>query len=106
MCLVIHIEEIMSLNLAEVKKVARLARLKLEEGEEKKLLEELNKIFAWIDELQELDTGGVEPLYNVHDASCPVFEDEPVKENTVEDVLANSPVKPIQNFFRVPKVIE
>lgn len=96
----------MSLSLDKVRKVARLARLKLDEGQEKRFLQDLSKTFAWIDELQELDTGGVEPMYNVHDASCPVFEDDISEGNNVDKVLANSPVKPIQNFYRVPKVIE
>lgn len=96
----------MSLSLEEVRKVARLARLKLDEEQEKKFLQDLNKTFAWIDELQEIDTGGVEPMYNVHDAICPVFEDDINEGNSVDSVLANSPTKPIQNFYRVPKVIE
>lgn len=96
----------MTLSLDEVRKVAKLARLRLQKDQEEKILDDLNRILSWIDELQQLDTGGVKPLYNAHDATCPLFEDEKSEEESIEKVLSNSPVEPIQNFYRVPKVIE
>ena len=96
----------MSLSLNEVQKVAKLARIRLSESEVAKYQQNLNRIFDWIDELSELKTDGVEPLYNVHDGICPLFDDVVSQQNKAEDVLANSPVEPIQNFYRVPKVVE
>lgn len=96
----------MSLSLKEVQKVAKLARIRLADGQAEKYQQDLNRIFEWIDELQEVKTQGVEPLYNVHDGMCPLFDDVVTESNKVDKVLANSPIKPIQNFYRVPKVLE
>lgn len=96
----------MSLSLKEVQKVAKLSRIRFSDEEAAKYQKSLNRIFGWIDELQEVDTKGVEPLYNVHDAHCSLFEDVVAESDQSKEVLANSPVEPVQNFYRVPKVVE
>lgn len=94
----------MSVDKDTVKKIARLARLDLEERQEQ-IAGELNAILSWIEELGEVDTSAVEPLASVTGHSLPLRADKVTDGNKVDDILANAPEQ-ASGFFVVPKVVE
>ena len=93
----------MSLSADEVRKVADLARLELADAELEPMARQLSAIIDYIDQLQQVNTDGVEPLahaLDVHD----VFRDDVPAPSLSEDVaLANAPARK-DNFYRVPPV--
>lgn len=105
----------MSLDKDTVARVARLARLKVPEEELVPLAAELSGIFAWIEQLNEVDTANVEPLASVSDVTLPMRDDKVTDGGIAEKVLANAPggavyIDPTDRnsggFFTVPKVVE
>lgn len=95
----------MSMNKDTVKKVARLARIKMEDEELERMGHQLNGILSWIEQLQEVDTENVAPLRSVVDTSLKLREDVVNDGGIPEDVLKNAPEE-TQGFFVVPKVVE
>ncbi|MCK5175735.1 MAG: Asp-tRNA(Asn)/Glu-tRNA(Gln) amidotransferase subunit GatC [Planctomycetes bacterium] len=89
----------------QVRKVAKLARLQLDDAEVAQFSTDLSSIVEYIEKLNELDTDSVEPLAHclpVHN----VFRDDVVKPSlTVEQVLANAPQR-ADDFFKVPKILD
>jgi aspartyl-tRNA(Asn)/glutamyl-tRNA(Gln) amidotransferase subunit C len=105
----------MSLDKDMVARIARLARLKVPEEELSTLAGELSRILAWIEQLNEVDTGNVEPLSSVSDVTLPMRADEVTDGGIAAKVLANAPggavyIEPDDKnaggFFIVPKVVE
>ena len=88
-----------------VLRVAGLARLKLAPEEVPHLTGELNSILGWIDQLQAVDTGDVEPMNAVIPITREWRVDVIADGNIQEDVLATAP-QAAHGFFAVPKVIE
>ena len=66
----------MSIDNSIVRKVGKLAKIKIKESEENKLLGELNNILGWVDELKKVDTEGVEPMLSVFNESMNMREDK------------------------------
>ena len=66
----------MAIDNETVKKIAFLARLKVEDDKVEATKEEFNKILAWIEELNEINTDNVEPLISVNDIALRLREDE------------------------------
>ena len=95
----------MSIDAATVRKVARLARIRVEEERLEGLAAELNGIMAWIDQLNEVDTEGVAPMASTEAVTLPMREDVVTDGGDPAVVLANAP-KSDRNFFVVPKVVE
>ena len=95
----------MSVDKATVARIARLARINVPEDRQEQLVGELNGILDWIAELDEVDTGAVEPLASVTGHGLPRRSDEVTDGNTVDEVLANVP-ETAGGFFVVPKVVE
>lgn len=95
----------MSLSLDEVKKIARLARIAITEDEVVKYQGELNRIFTWIEQLQEVNTENVEPMYSTVDHDLPQREDVVNDGNIKEDVLCNAPISKF-GYYVVTKVVE
>lgn len=95
----------MSLTNAQVKHIAKLARIRLSEAELPHYAGEINSILAWIAQLQEVNTDGVEALASVSQAKLPWREDKVTDGNIQEDVLANA-TDAQYGCFAVPKVIE
>ncbi|MEO1100286.1 MAG: Asp-tRNA(Asn)/Glu-tRNA(Gln) amidotransferase subunit GatC [Pseudomonadota bacterium] len=95
----------MSVTKDEVKKVARLARIAVPEEHLEELAGELNGILGWIDQLNEVDVEGVEPMTSVVAAKLPMREDAVTDGNIQDQVLANAP-KTEDGFFVVPKAVE
>ena len=95
----------MSLELAEVRKVARLARLELTDAELADAAEQLNRILAYVDALREVNTDGVEPLAHPLPLANVFRADEPVPSLSVSDALANAPGRS-GDYFAVPAVFD
>ena len=95
----------MAIDAATVRKVAKLARISEAEERLEPLAAELNGIMAWIEQLGEVDTDGVEPMASSVDLKLPMREDVVTEGGDPERVLANAP-KRAGHFFVVPKVVE
>lgn len=80
----------MKLTPEQVKKVAKLANLPLTEEEEEKYSEQLSKILDYVEQLNSVDTSGVEPTFNVTGNNNILAEDEPRVSFPQEDVLSNA----------------
>ena len=95
----------MSVDTATVRHIARLARLAVSDEEVEALVPELNNILGWVEQLQEVDVGGVEPMTAVIPNTLRMRQDIVTDGGKQDDVLANAPVAE-HGFFAVPKVIE
>lgn len=95
----------MAIDVATVRKVARLARIAEPEARLAALAQELNGIIAWIEQLNEVDVEGVEPMTSVAGVSLPLREDLVTEGGDPERVLSNAPRR-AGGFFVVPKVVE
>ena len=95
----------MPIDLKTLKHISKLSRISLDEEKAKKLETDLNSIFKWIEQLNELNTDNVEPLNSVAETKLRLRKDE-IKSNDIRDeILKNSPEKN-KDFFVVPKVVE
>jgi len=94
-----------SVDKDTVRKVARLARIAIPEHRLETLAVELNGILAWIEQLNEVDVDGVEPMTTPVAMTLPMREDLVSDGNIRDKVLANAP-KTDDGFFVVPKVVE
>ncbi|MFB4168579.1 MULTISPECIES: Asp-tRNA(Asn)/Glu-tRNA(Gln) amidotransferase subunit GatC [unclassified Virgibacillus] len=89
----------------QVKHVAHLARLAVTEDEADLFTDQLSSIIDYAEQLNELDTEGVEPTTHVMDLKNVLRKDEPKEWISKEDALKNAPDK--QNgYFRVPSILE
>lgn len=95
----------MSVDLATVKRVARLARIAVNEDDANRMTGELNAILGFVQQLDEVDISGVEPLTSVIPMALRRREDAITDGDKAEDIVANAPGSE-ENFFVVPKVIE
>lgn len=95
----------MSVDAATVRRVAKLARIRVAEDRLEPLAGELNGILAWIEQLNEVDVDGVEPLTSVVEATLTLRDDMVTDGGNVASVLANAP-RSADGFFIVPKVVE
>lgn len=86
-------------------KIAHLARLEVKPEEEAELLNSLNSVLTWMEQLNEVDTTGVEPLTHMS-TEVNVLRDDTIGNHlSREQALANAP-KHDGQFFQVPKVLE
>jgi aspartyl-tRNA(Asn)/glutamyl-tRNA(Gln) amidotransferase subunit C len=97
--------DIMALDKATVARIASLARIKVTEDEQARLAGELSHILNWIEQLNEVDTAGVEPMTSVKHMKMPMREDVVNDGNIRDKLLANAPQQ-ARGFFAVPKVVE
>ena len=95
----------MSIDLKTVKHISKLSRISIDDKKAKKLEKDLNAIFKWIEQLNELNTEKVEPLTSIAETSLRFRKDQIETKNIREDVLKNSP-KENKDYFVVPKVVE
>ena len=95
----------MTIDLKTVKHISKLSRISIDDNEAKKLGNDLNLIFSFIEKLNELDTRNTDPLTSIAETTLKLRKDEIKSENIREDILKNSPDKN-QDFFVVPKVVE
>jgi aspartyl-tRNA(Asn)/glutamyl-tRNA(Gln) amidotransferase subunit C len=95
----------MSVDAAIVRHIARLARIAVSEAEVEALAPELNNILGWVEQLQEVDVDGIEPMTAVIPNRLRLRDDVVTDGGIRDKVLANAPAAE-QGFFAVPKVIE
>lgn len=95
----------MSVDLATVKRVARLARIAVSEDEAERMVGELNGILGFVEQLSEVDVNGVEPMTSVTPMVMRKRDDRVTDGGKADDVIANAP-ETDRNFFLVPKVVE
>ena len=95
----------MGMDLKTVKHISKLSRISIDDQKAKKLEKDLNSIFKWIEQLNELNTDKVEPLSSIAETTLRFRKDQIVSKNIREDILKNSP-KDNKDYFVVPKVVE
>ena len=95
----------MSLDPATVRRIAKLARIRVEEGDVGRLQGELNNILGWIETLSEVDVEGVAPLTGGAQIVLRLRADAVTDGRIPEQILANAPER-VGAFFTVPKVVE
>ena len=95
----------MTIDLKTVKHISKLSRISIEDEKAKKLEKDLNSIFKWIEQLNELNTDKVEPLTSIAETTLRLREDKILSENIRDEILNNSP-KDNKDYFVVPKVVE
>jgi len=95
----------MSVNTATVKRVARLARIAVTGDEAAHLEGELNAILGFVEQLNEVDIDGVEPMTSVTEMTMKTRDDVVTDGDRADDIVANAPASQ-DGFFLVPKVVE
>lgn len=95
----------MQVDEATVRRIARLARIKITDGEAQSLQKELSGILDWVKQLDEVDTASVEPMTRVVAQALHQRTDEVTDGEIADVVVANAPVSE-DNFYVVPKVVE
>jgi aspartyl-tRNA(Asn)/glutamyl-tRNA(Gln) amidotransferase subunit C len=95
----------MQVDEATVRRIARLARIRIGDDEAKGLEKELSGILDWVKQLDEVDTSGVEPMTRVVAHSLKMRDDVVTDGDIADQVTANAPLVE-DNYFVVPKVVE
>lgn len=95
----------MSIDKETVGKIARLARIRVTEEEKATLSGELSNIMKMIEELNAVNTDGIEPMTSVVQMLLPLREDEVTDGGIPGKILANAPEE-TAGFFVVPKIVE
>lgn len=99
------IEQIMAVTLTDINKIAHLARLGLSDEEKSRYTDSLNNILGLIDELQAVNTQGIEPLAHAVDVIQPLRPDV-VTETNQRDMYQRIAPAVQEGLYLVPKVIE
>ena len=94
----------MPISSEDAAKVAKLARLRLDDDKLERFAGQMDGILAYMDTLAECDTSGVEPLYSPVEHDAPLREDVAVKRFARADILAQAPESD-GSFFVVPKIV-
>ena len=95
----------MQVDAAAVRRIARLARIKVTDEEAKALEKELSGILDWVKLLDEVDTSQVEPMTRVMPMILKQRPDVVTDGGIADDIVANAPARE-DHFFVVPKVVE
>ena len=95
----------MSVDPATVRRIAHLARIAVKDDEVEHLKDELNGILSFVEQLQEVNVEGVEPMTSVTPMAVKKRDDAVTDGGIADDVLKNAPAAE-DHFFLVPKVVE
>lgn len=95
----------MQVDEALVRRIARLARIKVTDEEATSLRKELSGILTWVEQLSEVDTSSVEPMTRVVAQEMKKRTDTVTDGEIADDIVRNAPMSE-DNFFVVPKVVE
>jgi len=93
------------MDIDEVRKVARLARLDLSDADLGVMAKQLSAILQYVDQLKELNTDGVEPMAHPLPVQNVFRADEPAESLPVAEALRNAPIRH-GDFFGVPAVLD
>ena len=95
----------MKIDQESLKKIAHLARLEIKPEEENAILSSMDSVLTWMDQLNEVNTEGIEPLTHIMDEVNNWREDVGINSLSREEALSNAPLKN-STYIMVPKVIE
>jgi aspartyl-tRNA(Asn)/glutamyl-tRNA(Gln) amidotransferase subunit C len=95
----------MSVDKDTVRRIAKLARIALDEGRVEPMAKELNGIMDWVAQLNEVDVAGVAPMTSVVEQTLKMRDDVLTEGGAAEALMANAPGGE-DHFFVVPKVVE
>ena len=95
----------MSVDITTVKRVARLARIAVSDEDAERMTGELNTILGFVEQLNEVDVTGIEPMTSVTPMAMKERQDAVTDGGKASDIVANAP-ESTENFFLVPKVVE
>jgi aspartyl-tRNA(Asn)/glutamyl-tRNA(Gln) amidotransferase subunit C len=95
----------MQVDEATVKRIARLARIRISDAEAEGLKKELSGILNWVEQLNEVDVEGVEPMTRVVPIKLKMRDDVVTDGEIADDVTQNAPMTD-DHFYVVPKVVE
>jgi aspartyl-tRNA(Asn)/glutamyl-tRNA(Gln) amidotransferase subunit C len=95
----------MQVDEATVRRIARLARIKITDAEAKGLVAELSGILNWVEQLDEVDTSSVEPMTRVVPIELKKRADVVTDGDIADDIVKNAPMVE-DHYFVVPKVVE
>jgi len=95
----------MSVDKDTVQRIAKLARIALDETQAAAMEQELNALLAWVEQLQEVDVSGVAPMASVVNQRLPMRNDVVTDGGYADNLLKNAP-QCEGHFFVVPKVVE
>jgi aspartyl-tRNA(Asn)/glutamyl-tRNA(Gln) amidotransferase subunit C len=92
------------INSQEVREIAALARLRLDEAEIARLTHEIDGILGYIETVKGVDTTSVLPMTHAVPFDCPMRPDEPGQSLTMDEALQNAPRRR-ENMFEVPRIV-
>jgi aspartyl-tRNA(Asn)/glutamyl-tRNA(Gln) amidotransferase subunit C len=95
----------MSVDSKTVRRIARLARIALDDSEAAAMETELNALLSWVEQLSEVNVDGVPPMTSVVAQKLKMRADVVADGGRAADVLRNAPLSE-EGFFVVPKVVE
>lgn len=95
----------MSIDIDTARRIAHLSRIAVPEADLPPLAQDLNAILTWVEQLNELDVSGVEPMTGASDMSLKMRPDLVTDGDCQTAILANAP-QAQAGFFAVPKVVE
>ncbi len=95
----------MKIDIKTVDEVAHLARLEFDASAKAEIVTDMNRMLAFVEKLNELDTKGIEPLIYMTDENTVLREDEVKETITQKEALLNAPKKD-SDYFKVAKVID
>lgn len=95
----------MQVDEKTVRRIARLARIKITDEEARSLESELSQILNWVEQLDEVDTANVEPMTRVVAQKLKKREDKVTDGEIADDIVKNAPMVD-DHYFVVPKVVE
>ncbi|MGB1360746.1 MAG: Asp-tRNA(Asn)/Glu-tRNA(Gln) amidotransferase subunit GatC [Alphaproteobacteria bacterium] len=95
----------MSFSTDDVKKVARLSRIRVADEQIGEYTNDIQKILGFMEQLNELNTDNVEPMANPFDGEIELREDV-AKDGGYPETIVNNATDDTMNFFTVPKVVE
>ena len=95
----------MSVDAQTVRRIAHLARIAVADDEVEHLAGEINAVLAFVEQLQEVNVDGVEPMTSVTPMKLKQREDVVTDGGIADDIVKNAPATE-DHFFLVPKVVE
>ncbi|MBR7158159.1 MAG: Asp-tRNA(Asn)/Glu-tRNA(Gln) amidotransferase subunit GatC [Alphaproteobacteria bacterium] len=97
----------MPVDIATVKQVAYLARLKVPDSDLEKVAEELDSLCEWAEHLKQVNTDGVEPLTSVLDKDMPlIYRQDEVSDGNKQEELMKCAKVSADGFYVVPRMVE
>lgn len=95
----------MKIDQEQLRKIAHLSRLELDDKDVPSLLADMNAVVEWVEQLKQVNTDGVEPLTSMTQEVNSLRDDQVMPPLSHDEALSKAPSKD-QHFFRVPRVLE